>query len=468
MGRSVSFDRAILLASNGQPVASWTVQPTVLLALLTAAVNSLLHFALREGVTVIWWRKAMTEGTTIDDLHHVWEFGTSILAATFAGRQFNRVALASILTTLVVIDAPLLQRASSITSRSVTIPVTMSANLATSIPTTSFVTGGAYVSVLDPLFARVMQDYGNRVPIDAVSGCHGTCFLTVKAFGFSTQCNTDTTPIFVPQCTDTPISPRYANFTLFETNVGINSGSVSFPDSIFLNISYASFGRGGGNLTTSICTLRPAIIKYPLMSNNGTVQLQPSTSNYTGRVKNEVLDISTHSPGAYILGGIQLSVDNTFRSLATTRHAGSCIWNYTSEGSLASRYIYENDTYNVATSPEISFRDPTPDILTSINEIMFRFALAAANSSSKQTVPATQTSEQNTYESHFRYLGGALVIMLLGIFAVTPLFYGYWHIGRSITMSPVETAKSFDAPLLKGSGSNAKVEKLLKAVGKRK
>ncbi|KAI9719375.1 MAG: hypothetical protein M1812_003446 [Candelaria pacifica] len=438
---------------------SWTVQPTVLLALLTAAVNSLLHFALSEGLTVVWWRKALAEDTIVSDLHHHWSFGTSIIAATLAGRRFNCVSLASIITTLLVIDAPLLQRASSITSQNVTIPITMSANIATISPTTGIITGRIhYASVLDPLFARVMQDYGNRVPINSFTGCYGTCSLKVKAFGFTTHCATETSPI---NHTISTLSTENPDHPLFWTEHDLKNGGI------LLNSSYASFhgAPNSGIMISSVCILRPATLEYPLVSHNGTLQLQTSTSNYTVISMSNVPDEMT---GRTVLGGIQLAADNTFRSSATTRWAGAVEWDFVSEGSLATRYINESDAHHVSFTSEISFRDPIPDILASFNDIMFRFALAAANSSTKQTVPAVQKSEQNIYQSHYRYLAGALMISLFSIVTVTPMFYGYWQIGRRVSMSPIETSKAFDAPLLKGCGSNAEVEKLLHDVGKRR
>src|ERR1700735_4658623 len=43
----------ILIRSNDQ-VANWIVQPAVLLAIASTAVNILLRYALSEGITVAW------------------------------------------------------------------------------------------------------------------------------------------------------------------------------------------------------------------------------------------------------------------------------------------------------------------------------------------------------------------------------------------------------------------------------
>src|SRR2546429_494868 len=69
----------ILKSSNGRLTDAWptktlTVQPTVLLALLTAAANALLQYAFHEGCTVAWWLKAL-EGGDVNEFHRYWAYG---------------------------------------------------------------------------------------------------------------------------------------------------------------------------------------------------------------------------------------------------------------------------------------------------------------------------------------------------------------------------------------------------------
>ena len=48
-----------------------------------------------------------------------------------------------------------------------------------------------------------------------------------------------------------------------------------------------------------------------------------------------------------------------------------------------------------------------------------------------------------------------------------PRYRGWWEIGRPTTLSPLETAKAFGAPLLAECNSNDKVRDLIKNVGDR-
>jgi len=45
----------VLVVSNGKAVTLWKVQPTVILAILSAVFNSSLGFALSQGAGISWW-----------------------------------------------------------------------------------------------------------------------------------------------------------------------------------------------------------------------------------------------------------------------------------------------------------------------------------------------------------------------------------------------------------------------------
>ena len=105
---------SVLFYSNDKPIDTWSVQPTVYLAIASAATSIFLHFALSEAVTVAWWTRALQPKTTIADLHRNWEYGQSLGACLTSGRHFSLIALATVLVALVPINGPLLQRASHV------------------------------------------------------------------------------------------------------------------------------------------------------------------------------------------------------------------------------------------------------------------------------------------------------------------------------------------------------------------
>src|SRR5271169_6281156 len=88
---------AILIASDKKPISDWTFQPTVYLSIASTLTNITLYFAFTKGVTISWWRRAMKDETHLADLHRYWDYGSSLWAASTAGRRFNLVALACVL-----------------------------------------------------------------------------------------------------------------------------------------------------------------------------------------------------------------------------------------------------------------------------------------------------------------------------------------------------------------------------------
>lgn len=59
----------------------------------------------------------------------------------------------------------------------------------------------------------------------------------------------------------------------------------------------------------------------------------------------------------------------------------------------------------------------------------------------------------------------ALAVMLLNLLCLLPLFIGYWKLGRTMSLSPIETAKAFEAPFLASCSGDATVDGMLKDVG---
>lgn len=62
--------------------------------------------------------------------------------------------------------------------------------------------------------------------------------------------------------------------------------------------------------------------------------------------------------------------------------------------------------------------------------------------------------EETVYQSHYDWMFGALAVLVVALCSILPTFDGWWHLGRTVSMSPIETAKAFDAPLLRQADPN--------------
>ena len=72
------------------------------------------------------------------------------------------------------------------------------------------------------------------------------------------------------------------------------------------------------------------------------------------------------------------------------------------------------------------------------------------------------------YTSSYLFLGLAVMVSLLGWLATVPIFFGWWNLGRAVSMSPIEMARAFGAPDLKNYDSNSTAKSLLEEVGGQK
>lgn len=384
----------------------------------------------------------------------------------------------------------------------------MNASIAQQLPigyTSTMLGRVEYPVALTTPFADVMQDYSRRAPITTdFEGCMGKCSTVIQAAGFSIDCQPPVrTPVDyepeMPLSNGSFPSSAFDPQPLFSVDLTWSSGvdediirlegrptnAESVPEQVILSVGYSDTADCKGSFVTKNCTLTESIVDYQLSLVNNTVTLNnPDINLHVVSKGNSTPDImGGYMPGENItLGGFALAGADLFTSNTSLRFVGAAgMWQVEGFNTFASQYIV-NATY--LGNCQFGWKDPTDDILSALHEIMFRTALKASNAAdsvfvqngqgnhtfhTKQTLQATQTSVQNVFLSHFGYLGGALAVMTLGVLSVLPTFNGWWHLGRPMTLSPIETAKAFNAPILstQPSHSNASVRQLMKDVGAR-
>lgn len=115
--------------------------------------------------------------------------------------------------------------------------------------------------------------------------------------------------------------------------------------------------------------------------------------------------------------------------------------------------------------------DPTRDLLVAVREIAFRLALQGEGQGSPvpvQEMLVEQEAIEVAYMSDYLFLGLAVGVLGLSFLTVLPLLLGWWHLGREVSLSPIEVARAFGAPELKGSSSDSDAGQLMKEIGSKK
>lgn len=457
----------VLVLSDGKETTSWPtettpVSPAVMLAILTAAANALLLIAFRDGCTIAWWSK-MLKGGTVDDCHTYWAYNSGLLQAARSRRFLNRVALSCLATSLIIIDGPLLQRASTVTTRSTSDLVSFSAFISPDPFPRNF--SGFYlthasgaVNMLTPNFGQVAKSFTARSAMYLnYSQCAGICTGVLVGPGFDISCTADLLPY---------------NFSgaIGET-FEVGSTTISFDGEfssgqIEVKSVYKPFPDTVGNLTMRQCNLQIAKVNYPVEISNGIVTLTPRLPTDNDTIEVQYPPVEAVGRGAWpsSIGGIAYVAQFLYTSNVSLYYTGD-EYAVTATGPMASTYLNSSsETYGQA---DMTWADPTPDIISGIRELTFRAAISNSNSSYYQQVSGTEVRARAYYLSHYNYLAAALALMVVSAFTVASLFIGWWHLGRVVSLSPVETAKAFGAPLFRSGDSNADVDRLLKTFGSR-
>lgn len=123
---------------------------------------------------------------------------------------------------------------------------------------------------------------------------------------------------------------------------------------------------------------------------------------------------------------------------------------------------------------DFSFSDPLPDIVSKLNQLVFRAASIAASWSNLTDLldpgisPHQRVDAQavrNIFHSDLRYFYGAAFVELFAVILILPIYWGFWKLGHDITMSPFNFALAFDSPLLSDVHSTAGVAGVVRELG---
>ncbi|KAK4540736.1 hypothetical protein LTR36_008951 [Oleoguttula mirabilis] len=532
-----------LLTSDGQSQARWPEQiaPNVILSGLNSVSSLCFSIAIGNGIAIAWWRQTL-KGATIEQLHRSWSFSTSMKEVAMAGRAFNVIALAALATKLTIIDGVLMQRATSTEIRQDSpyygTPVRGYAN--DTIPITGrtadrSATPGLMSKYVSDDLKSWAQD-PQSMTVVMFEDCDGLCFFNVPAAGFEFDC---TDPVGQP----IGFGSETVNALLASQNGTLNSTHLQISETIFsisfdaeysylYDADYENIIGPGSNLTMNVlyteayensttedcpgmlynqsCTLRPAVISYPIMLQNysGTHSIQgvsvgwtwPSyiESSYNGVGTSPFNRTAKQQDGFEVLRYNDVIESHTVAGASTSRLAGlqqafgmylggdasfdfggTDGFQITQTGN-APQYLLnapENDQCGfVYANPMIpTAADGVQSVVAAINQIMFAIATDITFSdpldpldgiTGWHTYNATLYKDNIHYVTHRPYMYGAVASILVCVLCVLPVYWGYWQLGRKVSLGPLEIAHAFRSPMTAQAGNGA-IDELLKEVGHR-
>lgn len=464
------------------------------IALFNFITGKALAVIFAEAVAVSWWVDAL-RGQTLKRLHFQWEVGQSIFNIILRRKLWGWICVASIaFTTFAGLEA-LLQTASSSTTILSTYPANMTAVLADALPAgfsgvVAALGHDTFGTVyLTPIFVQIVQNYTVQSPIYLdLDGCASTsnvsCATTLTGVGFQYTCKASRSGLQTPLSNNNGLILQ-PNNTVFQ--VDFQNGDWS----ITLNTLWQDTkGYTGLVVADRNCTLVPALVEYPVNVTQRTVTLRSPTStvNWTAdstgvdedslRV-DKVLKIlpmpdydkavegeAILSPGSHnTLGGISLAFSRLFDSSISLE---SDITNFGADvfvqGSFAAPYAQFAQGTTNKNFLNNTYSSPMDELLANIRDIMFRSSVAIvehkvadyvwtdgtfqqdAQGSNVPSQTITHLGEYRIYHTAYKtntfILGIGVGLMVVAVLAIMPLFWGFWRLGRKVSMSPLEVAKA--------------------------
>ena len=197
-------------------------------------------------------------------------------------------------------------------------------------------------------------------------------------------------------------------------------------------------------------------------------------------------DLSEHYNETSTIGALTYVLNNL--------HGSSANLTYTTDWDVQARGASAQTTFYADSSTEDPSRcwydidktgndDPLVEMLRKLNTLSFVAGLylnkapsidvkdRAAQGLPSQQFLASVTGIVEEYQTSFAYVGGALAATFVTLILVLPVYWGFWKLGRKVTLGPLEISNAFGAPIIAPDRTKAyhgDFEQVLEDVGKRR
>ena len=489
------------------PITRLAIQPNVLLNIANQVQNLGLITLIAQGLAIAWWRKAL-KGSSLGTLHRNHAYSYSFYSILTSGKHFNMIALAALMAKFAVIDSTLFQKATRtrITQQHNYANQTVTGWIE---PKWEAHSGGipgelGSIKTVDAKWASVIEAYVGKIANGKVHdnlnnkasffNCpfRQECSGLVRGAGFAYNCTILTSDVDYGLQRQSQKGGVSTSYPLWNISFTPSWATATKPyASITLDMLYVDSHNGNqsgscpGTLTKRSCEIRPAVVEYPV------VVMTPSEEELAGgnivtHVKFfdatkvplnapldemrqidelkviEYQDLNEHFNETSTVGAMHYIFNNLHSSSANLTYDKS--WDVMARGASAQTTFFADSDKEDANRcwydiDKPGKDDPTVELLRKINTLSFVAALyhqgapktndtlrAAAGMSSQRFV-ASITGIVEEYQTDFRYVAGALVATLVTVLCVLPVYWGFWQLGRKVTLGPLEITNAFGAPI---------------------
>lgn len=286
----------IIATSNGKAKSEWKLHaaPNVLVNIFSAVASVLVTMAVGQGIAISWWRRAM-RGTTVQDLHFSWSFGSSMMSLVTGWKFWNVMALTALCTKFAIIDSTLFQKAlSTRTALGPSTQIQAPVYPLMEFPPTGTLNedGNATASMnfamtWDTLYWTQSDTSIDSYDLNGFFECAGLCDLTYRGVGFESICTMTNVSADRSQEEVGSGAPN-ANLQMdvgFEQRWPTSEKNYSWISMQWTSWSSDLFNSGdntsatcGGRFVNLSCELRPSVIDYPISMRNSSYSKREAKS----------------------------------------------------------------------------------------------------------------------------------------------------------------------------------------------
>jgi hypothetical protein len=209
-----------------------------------------------------------------------------------------------------------------------------------------------------------------------------------------------------------------------------------------------------GHFNYTVCTLQSAVGEYNVSINNDKVTLDSPGHPVIVALANNTKADHEASKAGYLrstLASVAASIYSQWDSYSAN-YIVNGDYQYLVQNSMIAS-LYERKKQSKCTT----YTDPREDVIASINQLMVYIGAKAAKARVADpyylkthmdpgwpintTTTADVVGDHNVYHTDFRFFVAAAVIEVACILLVAPTYWGWWHLGRPCSFSPLEVAK---------------------------
>ncbi|EPE35662.1 hypothetical protein GLAREA_11362 [Glarea lozoyensis ATCC 20868] len=270
--------------------------------------------------------------------------------------------------------------------------------------------------------------------------CNGTCKGYVPTIGImGEECTQTRDPMDVQKAADRGDFVFAINFTAYE------QGGVPTLELAVKGLTEVD-RNCMGVFVTNTCKIHVGLVGYPVVIEGTNMTFDTDRDRlYLSQPMTFEGDLMSAAPGSNAgpLGALRWFGNSYFKANATIGFDAASN-SYVAEpvGTMAQQYYNTNASTDEYIDCRFEWTDPTADIIQAFSHVLFRAIYYGSSNDTRQQFPATQLRPTLVYESNFLYLEIGSALLFLAVLAVSSTLWGWWELGRHVSLSPLETGKA--------------------------